>query len=138
VSSSALCRVLPLLSPRSLTATPFCLATGFIRRATGVARLIGKRGLAEVLLATGLSDRLGPATNPGRQHEGGALASRYTAHYAEYDGLLAQELDLETCMARYTDVFADTLRNDNRWGCYRPSATNFRTKSEPRSSSSVR
>jgi TetR/AcrR family transcriptional repressor of nem operon len=46
---------------------------------------------------------------------GAALASRYTAHYAEYfDGLLAQGLDPETCMARYTDVFADTLRNENR------------------------
>jgi TetR/AcrR family transcriptional repressor of nem operon len=46
---------------------------------------------------------------------GAALASRYTAHYAEYfEGLLAQGLDPETCMARYTDVFADTLRNDNR------------------------
>src|SRR5438045_2089211 len=46
---------------------------------------------------------------------GAALANRYTAHYAEYfDGLLAQGLDPETCMARYTDVFADTLRNENR------------------------
>jgi len=46
---------------------------------------------------------------------GAALARHYTAHYAEVlDGLLAQELDLKTCMARYTDVFADTLRNGNR------------------------
>ena len=46
---------------------------------------------------------------------GGALASRYTAFYAEYlDGLLAQGLDPETCMGHYTDMFADTLRNDNR------------------------
>ena len=46
---------------------------------------------------------------------GSALASRYTAHYADYlDGLLAQGHDRETCMARYTDMFADTLRNDNR------------------------
>lgn len=46
---------------------------------------------------------------------GGALASRYTAHYADYfDTLLTQGLDVETCMARYTDVFADTLRNGNR------------------------
>ena len=42
---------------------------------------------------------------------GGALASRYTATYAAYlDGLLAQGLDAETCMARYTGMFADTLR----------------------------
>jgi dienelactone hydrolase len=35
---------------------------------------------------------------------GAALASRYTAYYAEYfDGLLAEGLDPETCMARYTD-----------------------------------
>jgi TetR/AcrR family transcriptional repressor of nem operon len=46
---------------------------------------------------------------------GGALASRYTAYHAEYlDGLLAQGLDPATCMVRYTDMFADTLRNDNR------------------------
>lgn len=46
---------------------------------------------------------------------GAALASRYTAHYAGYlNGLLSQGLDIETCMARYTDVFADTLRADNR------------------------
>jgi TetR/AcrR family transcriptional repressor of nem operon len=44
-----------------------------------------------------------------------ALASRYTAFYADYlDGFLAQKLDPETCMARYTDMFADTLRNGNR------------------------
>jgi TetR/AcrR family transcriptional repressor of nem operon len=46
---------------------------------------------------------------------GAALANRYTAHYAEYfDGLLAQGLDPEMCLSRYTDVFADTLRNENR------------------------
>ena len=46
---------------------------------------------------------------------GGALANRYTADFAEYlDGLLAEGLDPETCMERYTDVFGNTLRNDNR------------------------
>ncbi len=46
---------------------------------------------------------------------GGALAHRYTADYATYlDGLLAEGLDAETCLARYTEMFADTLRNDNR------------------------
>ena len=46
---------------------------------------------------------------------GSAVVSRYAAHYAEYfDGLLERGLDLVTCMARYTDVFADTLRNGNR------------------------
>jgi TetR/AcrR family transcriptional repressor of nem operon len=46
---------------------------------------------------------------------GAALASRYTADFAAYlDGLLAEGLDPETCMARYTDVFGNTLRNDNR------------------------
>jgi TetR/AcrR family transcriptional repressor of nem operon len=44
-----------------------------------------------------------------------ALVNRYTAHYTVcLDELLSQELDLETSMARYTDVFADTLRADNR------------------------
>jgi TetR/AcrR family transcriptional regulator, transcriptional repressor for nem operon len=46
---------------------------------------------------------------------GGALAKRYTADFAEYlDGLLAEGLDTKTCMARYTDAFGNTLRNDNR------------------------
>jgi TetR/AcrR family transcriptional repressor of nem operon len=46
---------------------------------------------------------------------GAALVRRYTAHYAKHmDALLAQDLDLPTRMARYTDVFADTLRNGNR------------------------
>jgi TetR/AcrR family transcriptional repressor of nem operon len=46
---------------------------------------------------------------------GAALASRYTTDFAEYlDGLLAAGLDPQTCMARYTDVFGNTLRNDNR------------------------
>ena len=46
---------------------------------------------------------------------GAALTSRYTAHYTEVlDGLLAQGLDLKTCIERYTDVFADTLRDGNR------------------------
>jgi TetR/AcrR family transcriptional repressor of nem operon len=46
---------------------------------------------------------------------GGALAGRYTAHYADYlDGLLAQRLDPAACMAQYTDMFAETLRNGNR------------------------
>ena len=44
-----------------------------------------------------------------------ALVSRYTAYYAAcLDELLTQGLDLETNMARYTAVFADTLRADNR------------------------
>lgn len=46
---------------------------------------------------------------------GGALANRYTTDFAEYlDGLLAEGLDPKTCMARYTDAFGNTLRNDNR------------------------
>lgn len=46
---------------------------------------------------------------------GAALVDRYTAHFAAYfDGLLVEGLDPETCLARYTDVFADTLRNENR------------------------
>jgi TetR/AcrR family transcriptional repressor of nem operon len=46
---------------------------------------------------------------------GAALANRYTAHYgAVLEDLLTQGLDVKTCMARYTEVFADTLRADNR------------------------
>ena len=52
---------------------------------------------------------------PTKGELGGALASRYTADFAAYlDALLEQELDLPTCMARYTDVFGNTLRNANR------------------------
>jgi TetR/AcrR family transcriptional repressor of nem operon len=46
---------------------------------------------------------------------GAALVSRYTANHATLlEGLLAEGLDAEECMARYTDVFRDTLRNGNR------------------------
>lgn len=46
---------------------------------------------------------------------GGALANRYTSDFAEYlDSLLTDGLDPQTCLARYTDVFGNTLRNDNR------------------------
>lgn len=46
---------------------------------------------------------------------GAALADRYTADFSEYlEGLLAEDLDAQTCLARYTDVFRNTLRNDNR------------------------
>lgn len=46
---------------------------------------------------------------------GATLANHYTAFYEDYlEGLLTQGLDVETCMTRYTDVFADTLRKDNR------------------------
>jgi TetR/AcrR family transcriptional repressor of nem operon len=52
---------------------------------------------------------------PTKGELGAALARRYTAHYADYlDGLLTQGLNIEACMARYTDVFANTLRKDNR------------------------
>jgi TetR/AcrR family transcriptional regulator, transcriptional repressor for nem operon len=44
-----------------------------------------------------------------------ALVNRYTAFYtAQLDELLTQGLDLKTCMERYTEVFADTLRANNR------------------------
>ena len=46
---------------------------------------------------------------------GGALARRYTADFAEYlEGLVQSGLDAQTCLTRYTDVFGNTLRNDNR------------------------
>jgi TetR/AcrR family transcriptional regulator, transcriptional repressor for nem operon len=52
---------------------------------------------------------------PTKGELGGALADRYTSDFAAYlDGLLADGLDQQTCLARYTDVFRDTLRNDNR------------------------
>jgi TetR/AcrR family transcriptional repressor of nem operon len=52
---------------------------------------------------------------PTKGELGGALAERYTVDFKEYlDGLLADGLDQETCIRRYTDVFGQTLRNDNR------------------------
>jgi TetR/AcrR family transcriptional repressor of nem operon len=46
---------------------------------------------------------------------GAALVSRYTAFHAEImEALLAESVDPKTCLARYTDVFRDTLRNGNR------------------------
>jgi TetR/AcrR family transcriptional repressor of nem operon len=52
---------------------------------------------------------------PTKGELGGALADRYTSDFATYlDGLLVDGLDPQTCLARYTDVFRDTLRNDNR------------------------
>jgi TetR/AcrR family transcriptional repressor of nem operon len=52
---------------------------------------------------------------PTKGELGGALAERYTVDFKEYlDGLLADGLDQETCIQKYTDVFGQTLRNDNR------------------------
>ena len=52
---------------------------------------------------------------PTKGELGGALANRYTSDFAEYlDGLLADGLGQETCMRKYTDVFGETVRNDNR------------------------
>jgi TetR/AcrR family transcriptional repressor of nem operon len=46
---------------------------------------------------------------------GGALANRYTSDFAAYlDGLLDDGLDPHDCLLRYTEVFRDTLCNDNR------------------------
>jgi TetR/AcrR family transcriptional repressor of nem operon len=52
---------------------------------------------------------------PTKGDLGGALAQRYTADFAEYlDGLRAAGLDRATCIRKYTEVFRDTLRNENR------------------------
>ena len=52
---------------------------------------------------------------PSKGDLGAALANRYTSDFAEYlDGLIADGLDPKSCLARYTEVFRDTLRNDNR------------------------
>jgi TetR/AcrR family transcriptional regulator, transcriptional repressor for nem operon len=52
---------------------------------------------------------------PTKGELGSALAARYTADFLEYlDGLLADGLDQKTCIRKYTDVFGQTVRNDNR------------------------
>ncbi len=52
---------------------------------------------------------------PSKGDLGGALAARYTADFAEYlDGLLAESLDQDACIRKYTNVFRNTLLNENR------------------------
>ncbi len=44
-----------------------------------------------------------------------ALVRQYTSRYAAYlDEIASQHSDLKTCLDRYVDIFADTLRSDNR------------------------
>src|SRR3981189_653196 len=52
---------------------------------------------------------------PTKGELGGALAERYRVDFKEYlEGLLAEGLDQTTCIRKYTDVFGETLRNENR------------------------
>ncbi len=52
---------------------------------------------------------------PTKGDLGGALAQLYTSDFAAYlDGLLADGLDREACIRKYTDVFRNTLLNENR------------------------
>lgn len=52
---------------------------------------------------------------PTKGDLGGALAAQYTADFAAYlDGLLADGFDAATCIRKYTDVFRNTLLNENR------------------------
>lgn len=52
---------------------------------------------------------------PTKGDLGGELARRYTFDFAAYlDGLLAEGLDRATCIQKYTEVFRDTVRNENR------------------------
>ncbi len=52
---------------------------------------------------------------PTKGELGGALVALYTADFASYlDGLLEEGLDQDCCIRKYTDVFRDTLRNENR------------------------
>ena len=52
---------------------------------------------------------------PTKGELGSALAARYTFDFLEYlDGLLAEGLDQKACIQKYTEVFGQTVRNDNR------------------------
>jgi TetR/AcrR family transcriptional regulator, transcriptional repressor for nem operon len=52
---------------------------------------------------------------PTKGELGSALAARYTSDFLHYlDELLADGLDQKTCIRKYTDVFGQTVRNDNR------------------------
>jgi TetR/AcrR family transcriptional regulator, transcriptional repressor for nem operon len=52
---------------------------------------------------------------PTKGELGGALAERYTSDFREYlDSLLAESLEQDACIRKYTDVFRNTLLNENR------------------------
>lgn len=52
---------------------------------------------------------------PTKGDLGAALARQYTEEFLEYlNGLLEQGLDWRICVARYADVFRDTLLRENR------------------------
>jgi TetR/AcrR family transcriptional repressor of nem operon len=52
---------------------------------------------------------------PTKGELGAVLADRYTADLVTYlEGLLEQGLDQESCMRKYTEVFRNTLLNENR------------------------
>jgi TetR/AcrR family transcriptional repressor of nem operon len=52
---------------------------------------------------------------PTKGDLGAALARQYTEEFLGYlDGLLAQGVDWKTCVAKYADVFRDTLLRENR------------------------
>lgn len=52
---------------------------------------------------------------PSKGELGGALAHKYTDDFAAYlDDLMTQGLDQSALFQKYTDVFRDTLRNENR------------------------
>jgi TetR/AcrR family transcriptional regulator, transcriptional repressor for nem operon len=52
---------------------------------------------------------------PTKGELGSALGARDTFDFLEYlDGLLAEGLDQKACIQKYTEVFGQTVRNDNR------------------------
>jgi TetR/AcrR family transcriptional repressor of nem operon len=52
---------------------------------------------------------------PTKGELGSALAERYTFDFLEYlDGLLAEGLDQQACIQKYTEAFGRTVQNDNR------------------------
>jgi TetR/AcrR family transcriptional regulator, transcriptional repressor for nem operon len=52
---------------------------------------------------------------PTKGELGSALGARYTFDFLEsLDGLLAEGLDQKACIQKYTEVFSQTVRNDNR------------------------
>jgi TetR/AcrR family transcriptional repressor of nem operon len=52
---------------------------------------------------------------PTKGELGGALAVQYTADFADYlDGLLTEKRDPATLIRKYTEVFRNTLLNENR------------------------
>jgi TetR/AcrR family transcriptional repressor of nem operon len=86
-----------------------------VARVTVQARGYAGLSFRELAKAVGIKSSSVHYYFPSKGELGGALAHRYTDDFGAYlDGLLTQGLDQSALLRKYTDVFRDTLRNENR------------------------